>query len=252
MGASDVKKVAANLGMLFRQSLLILADILLINAGYWLMALLSDSPMRDWIPMLLDRTLPVTLGYLVVFAVCGMYSGIWKYAGLHDLLRCFVGGALGGLLSVSIDKIGSYFGKSGGDLAMGNFPAAYYVSSTLLIIALCGGFRLLYRMGRYIYRDGDFGKRRRSARVMILGAGDMGMIIVHELEANGYRKGRPVVIVDDNPSKQGRRFSGIPVRGGMEKIPELAERYKIDEIIYCIPSATSARQVEIMNLAMKT
>ena len=84
MGASDVKKVAANLGMLFRQSLLILADILLINAGYWLMALLSDSPMRDWIPMLLDRTLPVTLGYLVVFAVCGMYSGIWKYAGMYS------------------------------------------------------------------------------------------------------------------------------------------------------------------------
>ena len=247
-----MKKVAANLGMLLRQSLLILADILLINGGYWLMALLSDSPMRNWIPMLLDRTLPVTLGYLIVFAVCGMYSGIWKYAGLHDLMRCFVGGALGGLLSVSIDKIGAYFSKSGGDLAMGNFPASYYVSSTLLIIAFCGGFRLLYRMGRYIYREGDFGKRRRSARVMILGAGDMGMIIVHELEANGYRKGRPVVIVDDNPSKQGRRFSGIPVRGGMEKIPELAERYKIDEIIYCIPSATSARQLEIMNLAMKT
>ena len=237
--------------MLARQSVLILADIVLINGAYWLMAALSDGAMRDWIPMLLDRAIPVTLCYIIVFGLCGMYSGIWKYAGLHDLMRCFFGGLLGGMLSVSVDKIGNYLAKSHANITMGNFPPAFYVGSTLLIIALCGGFRMLYRIGRYIYRQGGFDKRR-SKRVMILGAGDMGMIIVHELEVNAYRKGKPVVIVDDNPKKQGRRFCGVPVRGGMERIPEIAERYKVDEIIYCIPSATSARQLEIMNLAMQT
>lgn len=246
-----MKKIVKNLGLLVRQGLLIFVDILLINGAYWLMALLSDGSIRDWSAMLLTRAIPVTLVYIITFAVCGLYSGIWKYAGLHDLMRCALGGVLGGMLSVSVDRIGVYLAKTHPEIRMGTFPAAYYVSSTLLIIALCGGFRLLYRVSRYILRKGPM-SIRRPRRVMILGAGDMGMIIVHELEANANRKGKAVVIVDDNPSKQGRRFCGLPVRGGMERIPELAERYKIDEIIYCIPSATSARQLEIMNLAMQT
>ena len=87
---------------------------------------------------------------------------------------------------------------------------------------------------------------------MIIGAGDMGMIIVRELEANEFRKGRAVVIVDDNPAKQGKRFLGVPVRGGTDRIPEIAERYKIDEIIFCIPSLSNDRQREIMHTAMQT
>ena len=142
-------------------------------------------------------------------------------------------------MSVSIDKIGDYAAAHFSWLEMGNFPPAFYVSSTLLVIAFCGGFRLLYRMGRYLYRTGGARNLRRCPRVMIIGAGDMGMIIVRELQANAYRKGKPVVIVDDDEKKQGKRFCGVPVRGGTSRIPEIAARYNVDEIIFCIPSAPS-------------
>lgn len=246
-----LKKRAANLNLLIRQGLLIAADILLINLSYFLIALLSnDYTVSALAPMLFGRAIPVTVAFVLIYWVCGLYSSIWKYAGLYDLVRCCGAGVLGGLLSVAIDKIGDYFHF----LQMGNLNANFYISSTLLIIAMCGGVRLLYRTSRYLVRTNPFrpAKSRKIKRIMIIGAGDMGMIIVRELEANAFRKGKAVVIVDDDPAKQGKRFFGVPVRGGIERIPEIAERYKTDEIIYCIPSASNARQREIMNIAMQT
>ena len=246
-----MKKVALNLGMIARQAVLILADILLINLSYFLTVLLEqDGNIAPYVPMLLGRAIPVTALFIVIYALFGLYSSIWKYAGMHDLLRCCAAGVFGGLLGVSVDKIGDHFGL----FSMGNFNASFYVSSTLMIIALCGGFRLLYRASRYLHHTNLTLRRgrRQQKRIMLVGAGDMGMIIVRELEANEYRLGRPVVVVDDNPVKQGKRFFGIPVRGGTDRIPEIAKRFEVDEIIFCIPSVSVQRQTEIMNIAMQT
>lgn len=246
-----MKRFAEKFGLIAKQVILIFADILLINICFFITAaMISSASFADLLPMLLSRSLPVTAAFILIYGVCGLYNSIWKYASINDLIRCCLAGFLGGLVSVSIDKIGAYFGWG----SMGNFPAYFYVCSTLLIIASCGGFRLLYRLSRYVYRENGVITRdlRNRNRILIIGAGDMGMIIVRELEANAYRKGRPVVIVDDNVRKQGKKMCGIPVRGGTDRIPEIAERYKIDEIIYCIPSASAERQREIMNIAMKT
>ncbi|MBR5619899.1 MAG: polysaccharide biosynthesis protein [Clostridia bacterium] len=249
-----MKKVAMNLGLLARQAVLIFADILLINASYFLTAVLNNNHtvMPMVVPMLLTRALPVTVMFVLVYALFGLYSSIWKYAGMQDLLRCGAAGVMGGLLSVSIDKIGSAL--DWGPLRnMGNFDANFYVSSTLMIIALCGGFRMFYRASRYLHHTNVMFRRgrRNQKRIMLVGAGDMGMLMVRELEANEYRWGRPVVIVDDNPAKQGKRFSGIPVRGGTDRIPEIAAKFEVDEILFCIPSVSVQRQTEIMNIAMQ-
>ena len=246
-----MKKVAANLGMIARQGVLILADILLINLSFFLTILLAQKGnIQVFVPMLIGRAIPVTALFILIYTAFGLYSSIWKYAGMQDLMRCCAAGVVGGLLGVSVDKIGEHFNL----FHMGNFDASFYVSSTLMIIALCGGFRMFYRASRYFYHTSIAVRRgrRQQKRIMLIGAGDMGMIIVRELEANEYRLGRPVVIVDDNPSKQGKRFFGIPVRGGTDRIPEIAQRYEVDEIIFCIPSVSVQRQTEIMNIAMQT
>ncbi len=247
-----MRKVATNLGLLARQAILVLADIVLINASYFLTAFLNHdiAAMKSLTPMLLTRALPVTALFILVYVLFGLYSSIWKYAGMQDLLRCGAAGVMGGLLSVSVDKIGSALDWSN----MGNFEANFYVSSTLMIIALCGGFRMFYRASRYLHHTNAMFRRgrRNQKRIMLVGAGDMGMLMVRELEANEYRWGRPVVIVDDNPVKQGKRFSGIPVRGGTDRIPEIAQKYEVDEILFCIPSVSVQRQTEIMNIAMQT
>ena len=59
---------------------------------------------------------------------------------------------------------------------------------------------------------------------------------------------KPVVFIDDNPAKAGKRVDGIPIKGSCEKIPEFAEKYRVDEIIYAIPSASLSDAVKFLSL----
>lgn len=187
--------------------------------------------------------------YLLVFKLLGIYDGIWKYAGIYELFQIVLAVLMGGILTLGIDRIGKALDLPG----LENFPGPVYVNSTLIIIAFVGGIRLFYRsMERRDNKDADYSKPLKDKRVMIVGAGSMGMIVAEDLHAHGYRFGQPIVMIDDNINKHGKRIRGIPIRGGCENIPELAKQYKIDEIILCIPTAAPERQVEVLKIAMAT
>ncbi len=191
----------------------------------------------------------ITIAYLIVFKIFGIYDSIWQYAGVYELFQCVLAALMGGILSVGIEKIGNYFDMPG----VFNSPGTIYVNATLIILTLIGGVRLAYRsVARREKKTADFSTKTRDIRVMIVGAGSMGMIVAEDLQAHGYRLGRPVLMVDDNINKQGKRLRGIPVRGGCENIPELAKQYKIDEIILCMPAVLPERQVEVLKIAMST
>ena len=87
---------------------------------------------------------------------------------------------------------------------------------------------------------------------MIVGAGFMGNFIIDELRNDHYREGRPVIALDDNPAKYKKRINGVKIVGICDDLPRLTEKYKIDEIIFCIPSAAPARRRDLVNLAMGT
>jgi len=241
-----------NFTVIFRQIVLLTMDVLIINLSTFFMYGLNLSfQMGGIMPTLWGRLLPVTAGYVVLYWALGLYNSMWKYAGMYELIHCAMAGAIGSLLSVAIDLVGAYLGI----LNMQLLPPTVYFSSMLMIIALCGVMRLAYRFGRRAIREGALLSLRRGksyGRVMLIGAGNMGMIVVRELAAGNYRMGRPVVIVDDDVSKQGQKLSGIPVLGGCDKIPKIAAEYKVDEIILCIPSVDKERQLEIMRIAMQT
>ncbi|MBQ3904456.1 MAG: polysaccharide biosynthesis protein, partial [Eubacterium sp.] len=47
-------------------------------------------------------------------------------------------------------------------------------------------------------------------------------------------------------------INGVKVVGNCSQIPYFADKYRIDQIIFCIPSATKTRQKEIIDLCMQT
>ena len=204
-------------------------------------------------PMLI-RSLIVTFVYLIVFKLFGLYDSVWQYAGVYELSQCVMAVIMGSIVSIGVDRIGvyvvKYFGMSG---IFVYIQASVYIYSTLLLIAGVGGVRLAYRsIARKDKTGVDFNRTKIDKNVMVVGAGSMGMIVAEDLQAHGYRHGRPVIMVDDNINKQGKRIRGIPILGGCENIPELARQYKIDEIILCIPAASPERQIEVLKIAMET
>lgn len=195
------------------------------------------------------RFILVTFAYILIFKIFQLYDSVWKYAGAHELFQIVMAVLVAGVLSTGIDRIG-YALKV---FKVANFSGQTYIGITLVIMALVGGARLMVRsVSRIEKKDADFSQKAVEKRIMLVGAGSMGIIMAEDLQAHGYRLGRPVVFVDDNINKQGKRVRGIPIRGGCENIPEIAGQYRVDEIIMCMPAATPERQIEVIKIAMKT
>lgn len=225
-------------------------DVFAVNLAYFIALILGED--REYENILLQRSLPVTVIFVMLFWAFRIYSSMWEYAGVKELMNIVSAVFIGGLSSVAVDIVMSSFDLAASSLRNGCFSANFYIFGTMMVAALVGGMRLAYRMVRRLNRTHDLKKKNKLDRVMIVGAGDMGMIIISELEANNFTKGKPVVAVDDNPNKIGKRIRGITVKGNCNQIPELAVRYDIDTIILCIPSVSSERQTEILRIAVET
>lgn len=227
-------------------------DALIINITFFFASFIARDfqPLPElWVNILFDRAFHTTALFILVYFFFGLYNSLWEYAGLHEMLRCAAAGVIATLLNIAAD----YIFEQSGIIDASRLNLSVYFMSMLLIIAFSGGVRIAYRAVRRTKKAHSAGARRGAGkRVMIIGAGDMGLTILKELEATAFSIGKPVVFVDDNKLKSGRRVEGIPIKGGCEKIPELAQKYKVDEIIYAIPSATPERRSEILKLAIQT
>ncbi len=243
--------------MFAKQVLMAVYDIIAVNFSYILAQITlnflgSGEESIVWVKIFAERALPVTLVFFVLLYAFRVYSSMWEYAGIKELTNICGAVFIGGLSSVAIDIAMSYFGFSMSEVNGGCFNIYVYVAGTIIAAVLIGGMRLAYRLMRRCMRTRKLVRQNQIDRVMIVGAGDMGMIIISELEAGGYSRGKPIIAVDDNTAKIGKRIRGIPVKGNCSEIPELAERYKIDTIIMCLPSVKTERQTEIMRIAVET
>lgn len=240
------------LAITIRKAGVMLLDAIGVNVAFFLSVLMLNnmhSIATDHLNTLIGRSFYTTAIFIIVYFFFGLYNSLWEYAGIHEMVRCAVAGVIAILLNFAADEICARFDF----FRIGRLNMSIYLSAMLLIIGLSGSIRLIYRAIRRTKKARSAGTRRGTGkRVMIIGAGDMGLTILKELATKAFSIGKPVVFVDDNPLKTGRHIEGIPIEGGCENIPELAQKYKVDEIIFAIPSATPQRRSEIFKLAIET
>jgi FlaA1/EpsC-like NDP-sugar epimerase len=100
--------------------------------------------------------------------------------------------------------------------------------------------------------------RSRKTRLLIVGAGNAGQMIVRELQMNRKFPYHAIGFVDDDTSKLKNRFLGLPVLGTCADIPELCRKHRIEEVVIAIPSA-GGKQIKAIvercqraNVAYKT
>ncbi|MBR6531159.1 MAG: polysaccharide biosynthesis protein [Clostridia bacterium] len=243
--------------MFTKQVIMAIYDIVAINLSYIVAqfsihVMYEEASLETWAAIFAQRFIPVTIVFFMLLHAFRVYASMWEYAGIRELVNVCSAISIGGLASVAIDIAMAKFGFAMSEINRGCLSIYVYVTGTVIAIALVGGMRLAYRLIRRYLWSRKLQKQKKIDRVMIVGAGDMGMIIISELGAGNYSRGKPVVAVDDNPAKIGKRLRGVPVKGSCSDIPELAERYKVDTIILCLPSAAAERQTEIMRLAVET
>jgi FlaA1/EpsC-like NDP-sugar epimerase len=78
----------------------------------------------------------------------------------------------------------------------------------------------------------------RKKRVLIVGAGVAGAMILKELKLNPQLSLDPVGLLDDDPAKQDVRIHGVPVLGKLRDLGEIVPSLGVEEVIIAMPTAS--------------
>ena len=228
--------------VLMRRSILFFLDIILITLAYFLT---FELRFEFFVPSVFIELLKSTFIYIVIikiilYTVFGLYNSLWRYVSIDELFKLIIATTLGNVI-IYLFNIGFAL----------NIPRSIILIDWIITIFLTGGLRLSYRVVRRAYqsinRDED-----DLQRVMIIGAGDAGSMIVRELKNLTNIHYKPVVIVDDDPMKHNSTLYGVPIRKGMDDIPNLVSEYNINEIIVAIPSLGREKLAQIVKIAQTT
>ena len=186
------------------------------------------------------RYLPIhVITTVLIFYFCKMYHSLWKFISIHEL----------GYIILA-NMISFFMQIAGFHLLQYPIPRSYFFAEILLQTVMVVGIRFSYRFCRYLKeaREQRFGCGQPQKRVMIIGAGDAGRVIIKEILDSSFLTMKVCCVIDDDYNKTGRYISGIPIVGDRFAILKNVEKYKIDKIILAMPSASKEERKEILEI----
>jgi len=193
-----------------------------------------------FVELLKNSFILIVLFKLLFFFIFGLYNSLWRYVSIDELFKL--------ILATTISSIFIYIIDVNFDLYI---PRSILLIDWIISIFITGGFRLAYRVVRRAYQNINRSDDN-SQRIMIVGAGDAGSMIIRELKNSSNNQYKPVVIVDDDVNKSNSTLYGVPIKLGMSMIPKLVEEFNVSEIIIAIPSINKVKLAEIVKIAQTT
>ena len=213
--------------------ILLLCDILSLCISIWLAIVLRFAETGAGYQIYISRmvvAMPVYLFcHLIFFFGFKLYNRVWKYAGIKEMIS-IVGANICGMALFLVSRI--FVLPLGGETVL--------LSKMLMLlvcffnISLVAVSRLFVRWAGYQVEKGDKENDTVDKRVLIVGAGDAGNIILRDLRQRDHRY--VIGFIDDDETKRKKIMNGIPVLGGRKDIKRIVEEKGIGEIIIAIPS----------------
>ncbi len=233
-----------------RMRYLLLIDLLFM----WLAIVLAfavryEALVSVWPYLRLSWTffLLVPLVRLPIYTASRLYYRMWRYASIKELLIIATASAASSALIFLINfglmpLLGIPHMRSG----------SIWLIEGVLSFGFLGGTRFLLRLVQERYRPQDLAKiagfQRNPTRVLIVGAGDAGAMMVREIQSNAALGYTIVGLVDDDPAKRKFRLNGLPVLGNRSEIPALIGKYGVDHVIIAMPTASGKDLRDIVRI----
>lgn len=167
----------------------------------------------------------------IVYYFFGLYRRMWMYASVEELKLIVIAVSTASVIVALVMLLLFTRGFLPGYLR------SVLVIDWLLSLALVGGLRFTFRFLAETRRRFGEMQAGRVKRVLIVGAGDAGALVVKELQKNPQLNLIPVGFLDDNPTKQRQQIHGVPVVGTINEMTRWLEKLRVDEVIIAIPSA---------------
>lgn len=224
--------------------LLIIYDFLAIIMSYFLALWIRFDCEFSEIDLPYFRTycrtiLVYALFCVVVLGTLRLYKSIWRFASYTELLRIICATVFTGVIYCIAVNI-----------FIMRMPVSYYFFGLLMQFILTLGIRFSYRF--VLLLRGQKNPDKRQKRVMIIGAGKAGQMILRDIKNSKEVNKKVCCFIDDNHNKWGRYIDNVPVFGGRDSIMEAVKKFEIEKIYVTIPSAKPEDKRDVLRICNET
>ncbi len=222
---------------------ILVLDVVAVNLSYYLILLIRyyvagtfNQAAKGHLSAFLQFAPIYTVLCVIVFILCRLYNGMWRYAGINDMNRILLASAVTAGIQV------------GGTLIMGHpMPVGYYIGGAFIQFVLIVMIRFAYRV--FLAEKRKIESRKLPAvNVMIVGAGDVARKAMRQLEDSVYR---PACVIDSRGVSDGKAMDGVPVLGGTGRLEEAVGRYAVSAVIIADPALSREDRDGIKQLCEK-
>jgi FlaA1/EpsC-like NDP-sugar epimerase len=221
---TNAYKAMKNLIVKNRRIVVVLIHFIqIVLANYFAFILRFESVLEpEYISQFLIYLPMLVIIRLTLYLGTGLYKDLWRYSSINDLVKIFTTASAGSMVFLIFVRY------LVGDVS---YPRSIYVLDWLLLIMLSGGSRFFIRVFREYLQSESSGKR-----ILIIGAGDAGEMIVRDMKNNPEYSYDPIGFIDDDRYKKGLAIHGVPIFGTREFLVEAVEKHRPDEILISMPS----------------
>lgn len=230
-----IPKTAFTRGLFF-----LVSDVVLFTAAFYLAFWLRfegsiPEAERQTMWLYFCALLPLKIAWNAYFR---LYNLTWALVGVPELLRVLKASLMGSLCLAAVVLLFQYHTN------LPLIPRSVMLLDWLLSFLFIAALRVSKRLFLYDLRSPrSEGKRR----VIIIGAGVAGEALVREIRRAVNGRYFPVGFIDDDPAKRGTYIQGVQVLGNRCDLPEIVERFQVEEAIIAIPSAPAKEIRDIVN-----
>lgn len=238
------------LDLYMRRAVLIIYDMCVVIASGYLSLFVRYDLSFSAVPIeyetVMRRSLPLAIVItIIVFALFRLYSSLWTYAGMTEILNIIAAGLISGIAELVIVMMEDK------NVAV-PLPRSYYFYYTVFLWGFVFVSRFLYRGLRAFKKRGLSAVQENKARVMIIGAGDAGDALIREIKSSKYLPMKIVGVIDDDQGKVGTYIHGVKVIGTRDDIVKKADELQVDSIYVAMPSAPMQQVSEILDICKET
>lgn len=207
--------------------------VIIIFANLVFIYLNEDNINKELIVLIIN-----SFTYIMFFGLFKIQKRILKYTDLQDqfliIKACSISLLTSNVLLILIFR--NMFLR---------FTLLFYILFLFLELISRGFVRKIYEYLKFQKSNGN------STRIMIIGAGDAGSMIVGDLlkKPTLYK---PILILDDDKGKEGSFVLGIPVYYNTSKLEYYTRQNDIQEIIIAIPTLNSKKLRQLIEFSQKT
>jgi FlaA1/EpsC-like NDP-sugar epimerase len=221
----------------FRRSLQVAFDLAVLSSAYWLGFLFrfEFSLPSAWLtPSLIGWPYVVLIEYAMLSAL-GVPRYSWRYISMRETARIALALALATGILVGLRLALPMV------LEIAVLPYGVLCMNFFLCFVGLVGVRATRRMYGETQERKLRSAGRKRERVLLIGAGQAGVVIAREIASRPDLALHPVGFLDDDHLKVGSHIGGLPVLGGIDQIAEIAARKRVTRVLITIANAAGAQ-----------